>query len=155
MTQCDITIGASEVWGATQKGHDVLTPSSRRGSTEVDGHITYRLGEQDTRPWGSWAVVYVGDGFIVKRVTVDPGQRLSLQFHHHRAEDWSIVTGSGRVELAGRPIDVTVGSHVHIPPLATHRITNIGDKTLIFVEIQRGEILDEADIVRLSDDYGR
>lgn len=128
---------------------------ANRPTTTAEQVVVYRLGEAATRPWGTWAVLDIGAGFIVKRVTVEPGQRLSLQYHHHRAEDWTIVTGSGLVEVADQPIGVSAGSHVHIPPLATHRITNTGDTTLLFIEIQRGDILDEADIVRLSDDYGR
>ncbi|RJF94499.1 cupin domain-containing protein [Oleomonas cavernae] len=115
----------------------------------------YRVGDSDKRPWGDWAVLDVGNGYIVKRIRVDPGQRLSLQFHHHRAEDWTVISGKGIVEIAGKPIGVGPGTHVHIPTMATHRISNTGDEVLTFIEIQRGEVLDETDIVRLSDDYGR
>ncbi len=129
--------------------------TTRLPTTEIERIVAYRLGEAASRPWGTWAVLDVGDGFIVKRVTVEPGQRLSLQYHHHRAEDWTIVSGDGVVELDAEPIQVTAGSHIHIPIKSTHRIANTGTVTLTFIEIQRGEILDESDIVRLSDDYGR
>lgn len=115
----------------------------------------YKVGDSDKRPWGDWAVLDVGPGYIVKRIRVNPGQRLSLQFHHHRAEDWTVIGGTGVVEIAGTPVAVSAGTHVHIPTLATHRIANTGDTILSFIEIQRGDVLDESDIVRLSDDYGR
>lgn len=134
---------------------DTSITTTRLAPTEVERIVAYRLGEAATRPWGTWAVLDVGDGFIVKRVTVEPGQRLSLQYHHHRAEDWTIVSGEGVVELDAKPIQVSAGSHVHIPTRATHRIANTGTVTLMFIEIQRGAVLDENDIVRLSDDYGR
>lgn len=128
----------------------------QRSSSAVDGGETkYRVGDKDNRPWGAWAVLDVGSGFIVKRIHVSPGQRLSLQYHFHRAEDWIIIAGRGIVEISGKPIEVGPGVHVHIPATATHRISNTSDEVLTFVEIQRGDILDETDIVRLSDDYGR
>ena len=134
-----------------------LKRADRQRSSKASeaAETAYRIGDSDERPWGGWAVLDVGSGFIVKRIKVAPGQRLSLQYHFHRAEDWIIVDGRGVVEISGKPIEVGPGSHVHIPATATHRISNTSDEVLTFVEIQRGDILDETDIVRLSDDYGR
>lgn len=115
----------------------------------------YRVGDADVRPWGDWAVLDVGKGYVVKRIQVETGQRLSLQYHHHRAEDWTVISGKGLVEIAGRLTPVAAGTHIHIPAHATHRIANNGGDPLVFIEIQRGDILDETDIVRVSDDYGR
>ncbi|MDD3446405.1 MAG: phosphomannose isomerase type II C-terminal cupin domain [Zavarzinia sp.] len=117
--------------------------------------VEYTTGDSDSRPWGDWAVLDVGRGYVVKRIRVLVGHRLSLQFHHHRAEDWTVISGAGVVEIDGVAIPVSSGSHVHIPALATHRIANTGTTPLTFIEIQRGAVLDETDIVRLTDDYGR
>ncbi len=117
--------------------------------------VRYAPGDGEKRPWGSWEVLAVGDGYAVKRIVVEPGQRLSLQYHNHRAEHWTIVGGVAEVEIDGKVQTVEVDGHVHIPKLARHRIRNPGDVPMSFIEVQTGEIVDEADIVRLSDDYGR
>lgn len=121
----------------------------------------YRMGESDQRPWGSWRVVDVGERFVVKRVIVQGGQRLSLQRHRWRAERWIIVSGSARVWLAPsrdavkEPRTLGVGEVEVIPPTFWHRVANPGKVDLVFVEVQVGERLDENDIERGEDDYGR
>lgn len=132
-----------------------LKLSTSQGAVADGDAVQYSVGDSDTRPWGDWAVLDVGAGYVVKRIRVSGGHRLSLQFHHHRAEDWTVISGSGVVEIDGVAIPVSAGSHVHIPALATHRIANSGTAALTFIEIQRGAVLDETDIVRLTDDYGR
>jgi mannose-6-phosphate isomerase len=117
--------------------------------------VRYFLGEMGERPWGRWRVLETGEGFCVKRIEVEPGQRLSLQYHHHRSEDWIIVAGDGLVEIGAEHITVKSGDRVRIPLLAHHRIRNTGAVTLIFIEVQHGAHLDENDIVRVEDDYGR
>ena len=117
--------------------------------------VRYYPGEKGERPWGRWLVLETGEGFCVKRIEVEPGQRLSLQYHHHRSEDWIIVGGAGLVEIDVEKIQVRAGDRVRIPLLAHHRIRNTGDMTLIFIEVQHGTHLDENDIVRVEDDYGR
>ena len=115
----------------------------------------YSRGEAGERPWGRWLVLETGDGFCVKRIEVEPGQRLSLQFHHHRSEDWIIVGGQGLVECDAETIEVSAGDRVRIPLRSHHRIRNMGEKVLVFIEVQHGALLDENDIVRIEDDYGR
>ena len=117
--------------------------------------VRYDRGEAGERPWGRWLVLETGDGFCVKRIEVEPGQRLSLQYHHHRSEDWIIVGGSGLVECNAEMTSVRSGDRIRIPLLAHHRIRNTGDALLIFIEVQHGSMLDENDIVRVEDDYGR
>lgn len=117
--------------------------------------VRYAVGESDTRPWGRWEVIATGDRYTVKRITVTPGQRLSLQYHHHRAEHWTIVEGEAEVEIDGIVHRLGFGEHIHIPLGARHRIRNGGESILAFVEVQVGDLLDENDIVRVSDDYGR
>ena len=119
---------------------------------------TYAVGDSDERPWGRWEVLAVDPGHVVKRITVNPGGKLSLQYHHHRSEHWVIVAGKGRVTRDGDLIDVTPGSHVHIEQGVQHRIENPdtpGAVPVVFIEVQQGELLDEDDIVRIEDVYGR
>ncbi len=115
--------------------------------------VSYTHGETAQRPWGMWEVLAVGAGYCIKRVCVQPGHRLSLQYHHHRAEHWLIVHGNGTVEIEGIVHEAKVHDHFFIEKLQHHRIHNTGTEPLIFVETQCGTQLDEADIVRLQDDY--
>ena len=115
----------------------------------------YHKGEIGERPWGRWEVLETGETFCVKRIDVLPGARLSLQLHHYRREDWTIVFGVGVVEVDGQSLSLTVGEKVHIPQGAANRISNHGLSNLTFIEIQHCEILDENDIARIEDDYGR
>jgi mannose-6-phosphate isomerase len=112
---------------------------------------TYAVGERDTRPWGTWEVVAIGDGHVVKRIMVVPGARLSLQRHRHRAEHWVMVTGSAHVTIDERTFPCAAGEHVHVPLGAVHRIANPGAEPLVFIEVQQGALLDENDIERLED----
>ena len=122
------------------------------GSTSV---IRYAVGERDSRPWGTWEVLATGHCYTVKRISVLPGQRLSLQYHRHRSEHWTIVQGFAEVQLDGVARQMSAGTHVHIPVGTVHRVRALGSEPLVFLEVQVGEVLDENDIVRISDDYGR
>lgn len=117
--------------------------------------VRYSPGERDRRPWGTWEVLATGPQYTLKRIVVTPGQRLSLQYHNHRSEHWTIVSGEAEVELDGDTHYLGRGEHIHIPLRAQHRVRNIGDENLVFIEVQVGELLDEMDIVRVVDDYGR
>lgn len=112
-------------------------------------------GEKADRPWGSYLVLFEGDGCKVKRFVVLPGRRLSLQRHRRRAEHWHIVGGEALVTLDGKEIRLAAGGSIDIPLGAVHRIENAGESPVIVVEIQAGEYLGEDDIERLEDDYGR
>lgn len=107
------------------------------------------------RPWGNYIKFFEEAGVWVKRVEVAPGLRLSLQKHHHRSEKWNIVSGNGLVTLDGKDIPVSAGHVVDVPVNALHRITNIGDKPLTFIEVATGDWLSEEDIERIEDDYAR
>jgi mannose-6-phosphate isomerase-like protein (cupin superfamily) len=117
--------------------------------------VTYRRGDSDERPWGRWEVLDTGEGFAVKRITVAPGSILSLQLHHHRREYWVVVRGRARVTRGDQVLDIGRNEAVFIPLGTPHRIENPGDEPLEFVEVQVGDRLDESDIVRLEDRYGR
>ena len=121
----------------------------------ADAIVRYAVGESDSRPWGRWEVVAVGDSYTVKRITVLPGERLSLQYHHHRSEHWTVVEGEAQVEIDASVHELGFGEHVFIPVGAKHRVRNGGHAPLVFIEVQVGDLLDENDIVRVSDDYGR
>lgn len=122
---------------------------------EVRPVVRYAPGERDQRPWGTWEVLATGPGCTLKRIIVMPGHRLSLQYHNHRSEHWTVVAGEAEVEIDDRTFDLVQGEHIHIPLRARHRIRNTGTELLVFIEVQTGELLDEMDIVRVGDDYGR
>lgn len=107
------------------------------------------------RPWGSYTVLEEGPGFKVKRVTVHPGGRLSLQSHHQRSEHWVVIAGTARVTRGEEIFDLQVGQSTAIPVETKHRLENPGRETLHIIEVQNGPYLGEDDIVRYQDDYGR
>lgn len=107
-------------------------------------------------PWGTWQVLDDSDDFKVKKIIMQPGQRLSYQMHYKREENWFIVQGQARVTLNDEEHILNTGEFIHIPFEAKHRMANNSDKEkLIFIEIQRGTYFGEDDIVRFQDDYGR
>jgi len=113
-------------------------------------------GEHDERPWGSYTVLDdSAPDHKVKRIVVTPGKRLSYQRHARRSEHWFVVSGRGLVTLDGVEREVQAGDSADIPIGAAHRIENVGDVDLVFVEVQRGDYFGEDDIVRLEDDFGR
>lgn len=109
------------------------------------------------RPWGSYESIYTIESKTqVKRITVNPKCRLSLQSHKHRSEHWVIVQGVGKVQVGKDYLTLHVNQHVYIPKETLHRIENMrDDEDLIFIETQVGEYLGEDDIVRYEDDFGR
>jgi mannose-6-phosphate isomerase len=109
----------------------------------------------DERPWGNFTVLDEGQNYKVKRIEVLPQQRLSYQKHEKRSEHWMVVAGTAKVTLDGRDVQVATGETIDIPVRAAHRIENVGEDKLIFIEVQRGHYLGEDDIQRLEDDYGR
>ncbi|MFA5129672.1 MAG: cupin domain-containing protein [Patescibacteria group bacterium] len=109
----------------------------------------------EVRPWGEYTVLDRGDGFQVKRITIHPGQEISYQFHHHRSEHWTIVSGKARIDINDHLEEKKSEDMISIPSGVKHRIKNIGDADLIFIEVQNGTNIDEGDVERLSDDYGR
>ena len=108
------------------------------------------------RPWGNYEVLLDSDDCKVKRITVNPGGKLSYQYHHKRSEIWSIVRGQAAVTLDGSTFQVKAGDVVEVPVGCKHRIQNTSDKEdLIFIEVQCGDYFGEDDIVRVEDDYNR
>ena len=107
------------------------------------------------RPWGNYDSIDVGDRFQVKRITVKPGAQLSLQMHHHRAEHWIVVSGTGRVTRGDETIMLSENQSTYIPLGVKHRLENPGVVPLELIEVQSGSYLGEDDIVRFDDAYGR
>lgn len=107
------------------------------------------------RPWGSYENVDAGERFRVKRITVAPGRKLSLQLHHHRAEHWVVVEGTARITRGEETLLLTENQSTFIPLGIAHRIENPGRIPLQIIEVQSGAYVQEDDIVRLDDIYDR
>ena len=105
------------------------------------------------KPWGWYITLEEQKDFKVKRITLHPHQRFSLQYHDHREEHWTVVDGSGEIIVGDSTSQAAVGSRWIIPTQVIHRAT-AGKEGLTFIETQIGEC-DENDIVRLEDDYNR
>ena len=110
--------------------------------------------QKETRPWGSFENLLDEKGYKVKRIIVNPKQRLSLQLHQHRSEYWHILSGEGRMQLGDRDWIVSSGDAIEIDKLEVHRITNECETPLVILELQTGDCK-ENDIIRIEDDYGR
>ncbi|MCD6061490.1 MAG: mannose-phosphate guanylyltransferase/mannose-6-phosphate isomerase [Moraxellaceae bacterium] len=122
---------------------------------KAQGRSEYRLHRQVYRPWGHYDSVDNGGRYQVKRITVNPGAKLSTQMHHHRAEHWVVVKGTARVTLNGVEKYLTENESVYLPVGAVHALENPGKIPLELIEVQVGAYLGEDDIVRLEDRYGR
>ena len=109
----------------------------------------------ESRPWGSFTVLDEGGGFKVKRISVDPGHKLSLQYHRHRSEHWTVVQGEATVTVGEDIKTVKVNGSVYIPLKEKHALANDGEELMQLIEVQIGDYLGEDDIVRLEDRYGR
>ena len=111
--------------------------------------------ERTARPWGWYETVSEVAGHKIKRIGVNPGQQISLQRHHQRAEHWVVVQGTAHVTLDDRVFDLGPGQHCDIALGQVHRIANRSLGLVEIVEVQFGAYLGEDDIERLQDDYGR
>ena len=107
------------------------------------------------RPWGKYDSIDHGERFQVKRITVAPGAKLSVQMHHHRAEHWIVVSGTAKVTNGDKEILLTENQSTHIPLGTIHALENPGVIPLELIEVQSGSYLGEDDIVRFEDRYGR
>lgn len=107
------------------------------------------------RPWGSYTNLIEAEGFKVKKITVFPGQSLSLQKHMHRSEHWTIVSGAAEVINGDSTLQLSSDQSTYIEKEAVHRLTNVGESELQLIEVQCGDYLGEDDIIRLEDIYGR
>jgi mannose-1-phosphate guanylyltransferase/mannose-6-phosphate isomerase len=121
-------------------------------ASQRDEYMSHR---EVFRPWGSYESVEQGDRYQVKRIRVNPGERLSLQMHHHRAEHWIVVRGTAEVTRGEETFMLAENESTYIPLGTTHRLANTGRMPLELIEVQVGAYLGEDDIVRFEDEYGR
>ncbi len=143
---------------------DALLVANRHRSEEVKHLVEQLKGLQRTeldnhrkvyRPWGNYDSIDNGARYQVKRITVKPGARLSVQMHHHRAEHWVVVSGTAKVTNGEHTFLVTENQSTYIPIGTVHSLENPGMVPLELIEVQSGSYLGEDDIIRLEDNYGR
>ncbi len=108
-----------------------------------------------TRPWGSYTILEEGPGYKIKRILVNPGAKLSMQMHYHRSEHWVVIEGTARITNGEQEIYLEENESTYIPKTNRHRLENPGKVALQIIEIQTGLYLEEDDIVRFDDIYGR
>ena len=118
-------------------------------------HEAFRYHSTVHRPWGSYTVLETGDRFKIKRIVVKPEASLSLQMHYHRSEHWVVVQGTAEVINGDKTFLVHTNESTFVPAGNKHRLSNPGVVELVMIEVQSGEYLEEDDIVRFDDVYGR
>ena len=156
----DIILEASGGHGALRELSDMLCEAfdAERIQLKTSSNTMsapYFPGQKDTRPWGTWEVLAVGEGYCIKRICVKPGEMLSLQYHNYRDELWKIMSSKGITTLEDNKFEVKSGDTIEIYKKQRHRIENIGSDDLLFIEIQTGTQISEDDIIRESDIYNR
>ena len=134
----------------SQRVKDVVEVLKAKNDPRIEYHV------QDYRPWGHYKVLEEEkNSFKIKRITVNQGKRLSYQLHHHRSEHWVVVRGTARVTIDGEVSLVSAGESIYMKPGQKHRLENPGRIPLEIIEVQMGDYLEEDDILRFDDDYGR
>ncbi len=132
-----------------QRVKDVVNALKSKDKHLVEAHLTVK------RPWGSYTILEEGEFYKIKRIVVNPGAKLSLQMHHHRSEHWVVIKGTAEVVVGEKTLLLTENQSVDIPKAVKHRLANPGKVPVEIIEIQSGPYLEEDDIVRFEDMYGR
>ncbi len=135
--------------GETQKVREIVNSLNAKNRKEALEHLT------TFRPWGSYTVLEEGERYKIKRIVVNPGERLSLQMHYHRSEHWVVVKGAAKVTIGDKEVNIHENESVYVPKSTRHRLENPGKVPLEIIEVQNGEYVGEDDIVRIDDVYGR
>ena len=135
--------------GDAQKVKHIVETLSAGGRREASEHTT------TYRPWGSYTILEDGQRYKIKRIVVNKGEKLSLQMHHHRSEHWVVIKGTARVTIGEELKFVHENESIYIPKSTLHRLENPGKVPLEIIEVQNGEYVEEDDIVRIDDVYGR
>jgi mannose-1-phosphate guanylyltransferase len=135
--------------GSTQKVKELVAEVKKISTEMTNVHTTAH------RPWGTYTILEENSGYKVKQITVRPGAKLSLQYHHHRSEHWIVVSGVATITIDDRTFDLWPNESTYIPIEAKHRLENQQKEPLVLIEAQVGKYLGEDDIVRLQDDYKR
>tara|TARA_B100000579_G_C22486109_1_gene690235 strand:- start:80 stop:733 length:654 start_codon:yes stop_codon:yes gene_type:complete len=107
------------------------------------------------RPWGKYTNLFSGKGFLIKELVINPKSSISLQKHKFRSEHWTVVSGNPKITINGRKFIKKINETILVPKGAIHRIENPNKKPVVIMEVQKGPILKESDIVRYKDIYGR
>ena len=135
--------------GEAQKVRDIFKTLREQGRKEAEDHVTVY------RPWGYYTVLEEGERYKLKRIVVNPGKKLSLQMHYHRSEHWIVIKGTAKVTIGDREIFIHENESAYVPKSTLHRLENPGKVPLEIIEVQNGEYVEENDIVRVDDIYGR
>ena len=135
--------------GETQKVKDIVNKLKEDNRREVEEHTT------TYRPWGNYTVLEEGPRYKIKRIVVNPEEKLSLQRHYHRSEHWVVVKGTAKVTIGDKEIFIHENESAYVPKSTLHRLENLGKVPLEIIEVQNGEYVGEDDIVRVEDNYGR
>ena len=122
---------------------------------KLAGHPAHKIHRTVVRPWGTYTVLEQGPGFKIKRIVVNAGAALSLQLHRRRSEHWVVISGEAQVTNGEREFEVRPNESTFIPPGNRHRLSNSGSEPLVIIEVQTGDYVEEDDIVRFDDAYGR
>lgn len=133
----------------TQDVRKVVDELKKKGAEELIEHLTVN------RPWGSYTVLEAGSRYKIKRIVVKPGAKLSHQLHHHRSEHWVVVAGTAKVTVGEQTYNVHPNESTYVPISTRHRLENPGKVPLHLIEVQNGDYIEEDDIVRFDDEYGR
>lgn len=134
---------------SSQKVKDIVEILRTKNDPRLDFHVT------TYRPWGSYTILEEGFFYKIKRITVLPGKKLSSQLHHHRSEHWIVVKGTAKVTVKDEVKLVRSGESTFVKSGYKHRLENPGKVMLEVIEVQLGEYLEEDDIIRFDDDFGR
>jgi mannose-1-phosphate guanylyltransferase / mannose-6-phosphate isomerase len=143
---------------------DALLVADKRRAQEVkriytqlktQGHEAHKMHRTVHRPWGTYTVLEEGPHFKIKRIEVKPWASLSLQMHHHRSEHWIVITGTAKVLNDDQELILNQNKSTYIPAKHKHRMENASKERLVMIEVQTGSYLNEDDIIRFDDIYGR
>ncbi|HET6370735.1 MAG TPA: mannose-1-phosphate guanylyltransferase/mannose-6-phosphate isomerase [Nitrospiria bacterium] len=143
----DATLVCSK--GAAQEVKQVVSALKARNGEE---HLVHRTVH---RPWGSFTVLEKGPGYKIKRIEVNPGAKLSLQMHHKRSEHWVVISGTAKVTCGQSVYTIPSNQSTFVPMGVQHRLENAESVPLVIIEVQSGPYVEEDDIVRFEDQYGR
>ncbi len=135
--------------GETRKVKEIVDRLKQSKRKEASEHVT------TYRPWGSYTILEQGPRYKIKRVVVNPGEKLSLQKHSHRSEHWVVVKGTAKATIGGEEIFIHENESAYVPKSTLHRLENGGKIPVEIIEVQNGEYMEEDDIERFDDDYGR
>jgi mannose-1-phosphate guanylyltransferase/mannose-6-phosphate isomerase len=135
--------------GEAQKVKDIVNILKNQSRKEIEEHIT------TYRPWGNYTVLEEGPRYKIKRIVVNPEEKLSLQMHYHRSEHWVVVKGTARVVIGDKEVFIHENESAYVPKSTLHRLENPGKVPLEIIEVQNGEYVGEDDIIRVEDVYGR